>query len=166
MLVPVRSTLPCSAYPSQSSTRHPHASHTASCVRASHNASYTVLLLAQLGEYVAFDRANVQRVATAARKLALNALTAGDQHLMLAQALARATLLAEGGFTWGAVLGGERTEDWEAAANPLAPGLLFAHLTAFLQRTTGCTWQQVQAADDTGRLFNTCTCWRVHDGGM
>lgn len=107
-----------------------------------------MLLLAQLGEYVAFDRANVQRVATAARKLSVNALTCNDHHLMVAQALARATLLAEGGFTWGAVLGGERPEDWEAANNPLAPGLLFANLAAFLQRTTGSTWQQVLSADD------------------
>lgn len=117
-----------------------------------YSTSITVLLLAQLGEYVAFDRANVQRVATAARKLALNALTGSDQHLMLAQALARATLLAEGGFTWGAVLGGERPEDWEAASNPLAPGLLFANVAAFLQRTTGCTWEEAQAADETGAL--------------
>lgn len=122
-----------------------------------------MLLLAQLGEYVAFDRANVQRVATAARKLAVNALTCSDQHLMAAQALARATLLAEGGFTWGAVLGGERPEDWEAASNPLAPGLLFANLAAFLQRTTGWTWDKVLATDETGRCTNR-QCTRTNAG--
>lgn len=111
--------------------------------------AHTALLLAQLGQYIAFDRAHVQRVAGAARKIAGNTLTAADGHLMLGMALARAVLLAQGGFTWGAVLGSEQVEEWDVESNPLAPGLLFAQLATFLQRTTGRTWQELQEEDET-----------------